>query len=63
MFDLSKDIYTHFFHKHDIYFWLVSEYNDTFKLQIDRKSRSFARVIERKGIKLDVYYTRWVHDI
>jgi hypothetical protein len=37
-----------------------SEYNETFKLQIDRKSRSFARVLERKGIKFDIYYKRYV---
>ncbi|XP_070195173.1 coiled-coil and C2 domain-containing protein 1-like isoform X1 [Littorina saxatilis] len=34
------------------------EYNESFKLQIDRKSRSFARFIERKGIKLDIYHKR-----
>ena len=44
-------------------FALVAEYDETFKLQIDRKSRSFARIVERKGIKLDVYIKRSVHTL
>ncbi|ESO95891.1 hypothetical protein LOTGIDRAFT_175058 [Lottia gigantea] len=34
------------------------EYQEHFRIQIARKSRSFIRVIERKSIKLDVYYKR-----
>ncbi|XP_076440477.1 coiled-coil and C2 domain-containing protein 1-like isoform X2 [Babylonia areolata] len=34
------------------------EYGESFKLQIDRKSRSFTRFVERKGIKLNVFIKR-----
>ncbi|XP_025110330.1 coiled-coil and C2 domain-containing protein 1-like isoform X2 [Pomacea canaliculata] len=34
------------------------EYGEVFKLQINRKSRGFARVIERKGMKFDVFIKR-----
>ncbi|KAL8578171.1 hypothetical protein ACOMHN_051726 [Nucella lapillus] len=34
------------------------EYSESFKLQIDRKTRSFARLVEKKGIKLEIYIKR-----
>ncbi|XP_050400468.1 coiled-coil and C2 domain-containing protein 1-like isoform X2 [Patella vulgata] len=34
------------------------EYEENFKISIARKSRSFIRVVERKSIKLDVFYKR-----
>lgn len=37
---------------------LYVEYKQTFKLQADRKSRVFLRVLKAKAIKLEVYYKR-----
>lgn len=34
------------------------EHNQPFKLEIARKSRAFARIIERKTVKLEVFYKR-----
>ena len=36
----------------------VVEYKQTFKLQINRKSRAFMRVVKLKAVKLEVYYKR-----
>ncbi|XP_063404582.1 coiled-coil and C2 domain-containing protein 1-like isoform X4 [Mytilus trossulus] len=34
------------------------EHNQPFKLEIARKSRAFARIVERKTVKLEVFYKR-----
>ncbi|GFN95176.1 coiled-coil and c2 domain-containing protein 1-like protein [Plakobranchus ocellatus] len=34
------------------------EYNETFRLQINRKSKGFFRYVERKGIKLEIFMKR-----
>lgn len=34
------------------------EYNQPFKLEISRKARAFARIVERKTVKLEIFYKR-----
>ncbi|CAH1773801.1 unnamed protein product [Owenia fusiformis] len=34
------------------------EYNQSFKIEMNRKSRSFARVVKSKAIKLEIFYKR-----
>lgn len=35
-----------------------SEYKESFKVEINRKSRAFARVIERKTAKFEIFHKR-----
>jgi hypothetical protein len=38
----------------------ISEYDKSFKVPINRKSRSFQRMIKLKLFKFEVYYRRYV---
>ena len=37
----------------------ISEYEQSFKVQINRKSRAFLRLLKNKSVKFEVYYKRW----
>jgi len=38
----------------------VAEYSEPVKMTMNRKSRALVRVIERKTIKLEIFYKRYV---
>ena len=38
--------------------FFASEYNETFRLQINRKSKGLFRYVERKGIKVEIFLKR-----